>query len=200
MKKRINMIDLDLVTKIKLKGASNENLFIIASKLELNFETLYRSRDSGTLAVWIYGKQSVILGYEEIGTNPKHEKSVNINGNQKWKTTYPSEFTFHADLSKKEIDKLKKIPTQKTPKLTVTNHTIQAYFYYIDLGIDLYIQKIEQSKKAFFNQSSISRFENDILELEGSLINFLDNEEYEKAAIVRDEIIILKKKIGEIEL
>lgn len=200
MKNRIKMIDLDLVTKIKLKGVSNENLFIISSKLELNFETLYRSRESGTIATWIYGKQSVILGYEEVGQSVKHEPTVNINGNQKWKTTYPSNFVFHADLSKKEIDKLKKIPNFKTPKLKVTNHTIQAYFYYIDLGIDLYIQKIEQSKKAFFNQSSISRFENDILELEGSLVNFLDNEEYENAAVVRDEIIKLKNKIKEIEL
>ncbi len=194
------MIDLDLVTKIKLKGISNENLFIIASKLELNFETLYISKDSGTLSVWIYGKQSVILGYEEIGKNPNHEPTENINGNQKWKTTYPSEFVFHADLSKKEIDKLKKVPNCKIPKLSITNSVIQAYFYYKDLGIDLFIRKIEQSSKAFFNQSSISILENDILELEGSLVNFLDNEEYENAAIVRDEIIILKKKISEIEL
>ncbi len=200
MKKRIDMIDLDLVTKIKLKGISNENLFIIASKLELNFETLYRSRDSGTLYVWIYGKQSVILGYEELGQLVKYEPTANINGNQKWKTIRLSEFNFHADLSKKEIDKLKKIQTYKTPKLKITNHIIQAYFYYIDLGIDLYIRNIEQSKKAFFNQSTISRFENDILELEGSLVNFLDKEEYENAAIARDEIIKLKNKINEIEL
>jgi protein-arginine kinase activator protein McsA len=161
---------------------------------------LYRSRDAGTLTVWIYGKQSVILGYEEVGENPKHEPTANINGNQKWKTTYPSEFTFHADLSKKEIDKLKKIPTCKTPKLSITNHIVQAYFYYKDLGIDLEIQKIEQSAKAFFNQENISGLENHILELEGDLSIVLDNEEYEKAAIIRDEIVKLKRKINEIEL
>ena len=200
MKKRINMIDLDLVTKIKLKGISNENLFIIASKLELNFETLYRSRDAGTLTVWIYGKQSVILGYEEVGKIRKQIPTANINGNQKWKDTYPSEFTFHEDLSKKEIDKLKKIPTCKTPKLRITNHIIRAYFYYKDLGIDLEIPKIEKSAKAFFNQENISSLENHILELEGDLSIVLDNEEYEKAAIIRDEIVKLKRKINEIEL
>ena len=194
------MIDLDLVTKIKLKGISNENLFIIASKLELNFETLYVTRNSGTLAIWVYGKQSAILGFEEAGKNRIQIPTANINGNQKWKDTYPSEFTFHSDLSKKEIDKLKKLDTFKIPKLKLTNHIVRAYFYYKDLGIDLEIPKIEKSAKAFFKQEKMSSLENHILELEGDLSIVLDNEEYEKAAIIRDEIVKLKRKINEIEL
>ena len=187
-KKRINMIDLDLVSKIKIKGKSNETLFIICSKLELNFEALVGSRDEGTINIWIYGSRSVILGFEERTIDPNQEDR------QKQK----SNFYFHADLRSKEIESLKKIPAYKTPTLNVTNRIVQAYFYYKDLGVDLEIQKIEKSKKSFFAQESIARLEVNLMELEGSLVTFLDNEEYEKAAEVRDVIIELKKKLEEI--
>lgn len=88
-------------------------------------------------------------------------------------------------IPKKAINKMSHTPV-KTPKLKITDETIEAYQRLKEIGLNLSIEKLE-------NVQIIKKKREFLEKLQQELTDAIDTEDYEKAAEIRDRINSLEK-------
>lgn len=129
-------IDLNKIICINLKSANAQQLFAICETYRFGFEALYDAKKKGIHMIWL----------AEDGLGVAHVKECSFRPGQ-------VVFQLNTALTKKELDRLKKIKPVKTPKMPKTDDAINNYKAFLREGHKIQTKSIDDKieKKSLAN-------------------------------------------------
>lgn len=134
-------IDLNKIICINLKSVNAQQLFAICETYRFGFETLYDDKKTGTHMIWLAEGGLVVASVEECSFRPG-QVVFQLNA---------AAFQLNMALTKKELDRLKKIKPVKTPKMPKTDDAINNYKAFLREGHKIQTKSLDDKieKKSF---------------------------------------------------
>ena len=171
-------INFDKIICINSGSLNDQQLFAVCETYFIGFEAMRESKMSGVTMEWLDEERETVAFVldDQFIIGPKYNP-----------------------LSKKDYDRIKKIKPVKTPKMPKTTSALNNYKAFLSEGFDiktksmdsklnfLESKKVEEQHVAAVSEVVESESLN-IEELKQNLSDAIENEDYELASILRDEI------------